>query len=143
MTTVPYLADINFWLALTFKKHPHSPSAWNWMDGQGPTTCFLCRMTQQGFLRLATNAKAISAPLTHHQAWQAYDKFLSDERIEFLEEPPDIETAWRRYSIGLQYSPKVWNDAYLAAFADRWRLKILTFDKGFTAYQDLSVELLS
>ena len=100
-------------------------------------------MTQQGFLRLATNAKAISEPLTHHQAWQAYDKFLSDERIEFLEEPPDVETAWRRHSIGLQYSPKVWNDAYLAAFADRWRLKILTFDKGFTAYQDLSVELLS
>ena len=97
--TVPYLADINFWLALTFRKHPHSPSAWKWMDQQGPATCFMCRMTQQGFLRLATNAKAISEPLTHHQAWSAYDKFLSDERIEFLEEPPDIETAWRGYSI--------------------------------------------
>ena len=99
-------------------------------------------MTQQGFLRLATNAKAISTPLTHHQAWQAYDKFLSDERIEFLEEPPAIETAWRRYSMGRHYSPKVWNDAYLAAFAERWRLRILTFDKGFKTYEGLSVELL-
>ena len=140
--TVPYLADINFWLALTFRKHPHSPSAWKWMDQQGPATCFMCRMTQQGFLRLATNAKAISDPLTHHQAWGAYDKFLSDERIEFLEEPPDIETAWRGYSIARKYSPKVWNDAYLAAFAERWHLKVLTFDRGFTAYKGLSVELL-
>ena len=112
------------------------------MDQQGPATCFMCRMTQQGFLRLATNAKAISEPLTHHQAWSAYDKFLSDERIEFLEEPPDIETAWRGYSITRKYSPKVWNDAYLAAFAERWHLKVLTFDRGFTAYKGLSVELL-
>lgn len=138
-----YLADVNYWLALTFKKHPHCASAWKWMDGLDATSCVMSRMAQQGFLRMATNPKVISSPLTHAQAWNAYDKFLNDERIEFLDEPPDLEIAWRSYTRGRKYSPKIWNDAYLAAFARKVRLKIVTFDKGFKTYDKLSVQLLS
>lgn len=138
-----YLADVNFWLALNFEKHPHSVSAWQWLEGLDATSCLMCRMVQQGFLRLATNPRVTSSPLTHAKAWIVYDKFLSDERIEFVEEPPDMELAWRSFSKGRKFSPKIWNDAYLAAFASTARLKILTFDKGFKAYEGLSVELLS
>ena len=138
-----YLADVNFWLALNFKNHPHSESAWQWMDGLDATSCLMCRMAQQGFLRLATNPRVVSSPLTHAQVWRKYDQFLSDERIEFVDEPPDMELAWRNCSKGRKYSPKIWNDAYLAAFATTARLKIVTFDKGFREYRGLSVELLS
>ena len=100
-------------------------------------------MTQQGFLRLATNPKAMADPLTHNQAWRAYDRFLEDERIEFSEEPLGLEAHWRVYSKGAKYSPKIWNDAYLAAFATSSRMKLVTFDKGFRGYDKLSLELLS
>lgn len=137
------LADVNVWLALAFAHHPHSERAWEWLDAQESNACVMCRMTQQGFLRLATNPKAFSKPLTHRQVWGAYDKFMSDERIDFVEEPPDLIDKWRGCSVKANYSPKIWNDAYLAAFASTGRLKLLTFDKGFRAYEGLSLELLS
>lgn len=137
-----YLADVNLWLALAFEKHIHCERAWAFLDQLEENSCFMCRMTQQGFLRLATNPKVMSPPLKHREAWSAYDKFLNDERIEFAEEPPELQDSWRRYSKGAKYSPKIWNDAYLAAFASKARMRLLTFDKGFKAYEGLSLELL-
>ena len=53
------LLDINVWLALTFDSHVHHGSALSCYNSLPPneTRCF-CRLTQQGFLRLATNQKA-------------------------------------------------------------------------------------
>jgi len=139
---VRYLADVNVWLALTFGRHPHSGAAWAWLDKQEASACLMCRMTQQGFLRLATNPKAFSKPLTHRQAWSVVDRFMTDERIEYAEEPADLEEKWRDFSMGRKFSPKVWNDAFLAAFASTARLKLVTFDKGFNDYKGLSLEVL-
>lgn len=137
-----HLADINVWLALAFGEHPHSKKAWNWLDSQEAGSCLFCRITQQGFLRLATNPKAFSTPLTHKQAWEAYDQFLSDERIEYIEEPEGIEHHWRAFTHKAKHSPKIWNDAYLAAFAKIANLKLLTFDKGFREYSGLTFKQL-
>ncbi len=136
------LGDVNFWLALAFEKHSHSDQAWKWFDQQEADSCYFCRMTQQGFLRLATNPKAMSRPLTHLQAWNAYEKFIGDERIGFADEPPEIEERWKAYSKGAKYSPKIWNDAYLAAFAFCSSMTLTTFDLGFKKYGKLKVQIL-
>jgi len=140
--TVPYLADVNVWLALAFEKHPHCQSAWEWFNEQGSQACRMCRMTQQGFLRLSTNPKAMATPLTHLQAWEACERFLSDDRIEYSQEPPDLSSQWKRYSQNATFSPKIWNDDYLAAFAQSANMTMLTFDRGFKVYEDLEVRLL-
>jgi len=49
------LPDVNVWLALTFDSHIHHPAAKNWFDALSGEVWYFCRMTQQGFLRLATN----------------------------------------------------------------------------------------
>ena len=49
------LPDINVWLALTFDSHVHHRIAKNWFDGLTDEVCYFCRLTQQGFLRLASN----------------------------------------------------------------------------------------
>jgi len=67
---------------------------------------------------------------------------MTDERIEYAEEPADLEEKWRDFSMGRKFSPKVWNDAFLAAFASTARLKLVTFDKGFNDYKGLSLEVL-
>jgi hypothetical protein len=55
-----YLADVNLWLALAFESHVHHASAAAWFRGLASTdSCAFCRMTQQGFLRLSTNPKAL------------------------------------------------------------------------------------
>lgn len=72
------LPDINGWLALTFDSHIHHPAAKTWFDALSGEVCYFCRTTQQGFLRLATNATVFGAhALTLRQAWQEYDLFQS------------------------------------------------------------------
>ena len=138
------LLDINLWLALVFERHFHHRAAKSWFDSVSIGTCFFCRMTQQGFLRLATNPRvmneeAVSLP----DAWGLYDTLLGDEHVGYAEEPAGLEPRWRQYTLAPTYSPKVWNDAYLAAFARAASLSVVTFDQGFSRYPNLDPILLS
>ena len=72
------------------------------------------------------------------------DALLRDDRfVVLLSEPPEIEKHLRRLTQNVTYSPKVWEDAYLAAFAMASGRKLVTFDKGFRAYAGLNVEILA
>src|SRR5207253_10923825 len=103
-----------------------------------------CRMTQQGFLRLATNPQAFGdEAVTLRAAWRLYDAFLADPRVRFAEEPGGLESLWRGYTRTRTFSPKVWNDAYLAAFARAAPHKLITFDRGFARYTGLDYVILA
>jgi toxin-antitoxin system PIN domain toxin len=136
--------DVNVWLALTFDSHVHHPAAKTWFDGLATgAVCYFCRLTQQGFLRLATNASVFgNDALTLPDAWQKYDVFLSDPRIAFADEPAQVESHWRSYTQTRSFSPHVWNDAYLAAFALAMGFQVVTFDKGFAQFQGLPCTIL-
>ncbi len=138
------LPDVNVWLALTFDSHIHHPAAKSWFDGLPiDSVCYFCRLTQQGFLRLATNRSVFgNDAVTLPDEWQKYDLYLSDPRVAFAEEPAHIEIHWRTYTQGRSFSPQVWNDAYLAAFALAGGLELVTFDKGFTQYLNLTSTIL-
>jgi uncharacterized protein len=139
-----FLPDVNVWLALTFDSHVHHVQAKHWFDGLSDRRCAFCRLTQQGFLRLITNPKAFAQDaVTMDRAWELYDALLGDERVIYSDEPAEIEPAWRQLTRGQSFSPKVWNDAYLAAFAKAADLEIATCDKGFKQYLDLRVQFLS
>ena len=137
------LPDINIWLALAFEAHSLHTRAKEWFEGAKAQSCAFCRLTQQGFLRLATNPSVFrNEALTMAQAWSCYDLLLGDERVYLQHEPTDIELAWRELTNRDERSPKVWQDAYLAAFALKSSLRIVTFDQGFKAYSDLPVTVL-
>jgi uncharacterized protein len=140
-----YLPDVNFWLALTFQSHQNHQSASSWFGAlKRGDTCLFCRMTQQGFLRLATNPQAFGAEaVTLDVAWTLYDALLSDSCVGFVPEPPGIEPRWRTFSSPRTFSPKLWNDAYLAAFAVVANCELATFDKAFTQYSGLTVHQLA
>ncbi len=139
-----HLADINIWLALTFEVHAHHRTAKAWFEGTGPGSCAFCRLTQQGFLRLATNPAVFKdEAVTMALAWSCYDGLLADERVYFLREPEGVELAWREYTKSRRYSHRLWNDAYLAAFAQTAGLEIVTFDKGFREYRATNVTIIS
>ena len=131
-----HLPDINIWLALAFDFHIHHQPALDWFDAQPPTSCAFCRMTQQGFLRLATNPKVLGTEaVSLADAWKFYDNLLNDPRVLYADETPGLEQLWRQYTARRTFSPKVWNDAYLAAFAETAQLEFVTFDQAFTQYQ--------
>lgn len=133
-----YLLDVNVWVASAFNSHRHHAPALQWL-GQHPADHFaFCRTTQQGFLRIATNPKAMGEDaLTLPQAWDAYDAMVQHPRIVFLDEPPNLEQHWREYTQDQMYSRKIWTDAYLAAFARTADLHLVTFDSGFSRYDEL------
>lgn len=139
-----HLPDVNVWLALTFDAHVHHPAAKTWFDGlSSDAVCYFCRLTQQGFLRLATNPRVFGKDaLTLPDAWHKYDLFSSDSRVSFADEPAQIETHWRSFTRSRSFSPQVWNDAYLAAFALAGGLELVTFDKGFAQYQNVKCIVL-
>ena len=137
------MPDINVWVAMTFDSHPHHLPAKSWFDAVASGMSF-CRMTQQGFLRLASNPKVAGKhALSLTQAWQKYDSYLCDPRIGFAPEPAGIDPQWRVFSQGSTFSPNVWNDAYLAAFSVAGGYELVTFDKGFVRYPGLPHTLLS
>jgi predicted nucleic acid-binding protein len=62
--------------------------------------------------------------------------------VSFAHEPADLELHWRNFTQGQRSSPKIWTDAYLAAFAQAGGYGLATFDKGFTQYQGLKAIIL-
>ena len=139
-----FLPDVNLWLALAFQAHIHHVTAKEWFEKSASEGCAFCRMTQQGFLRLATNPKAFgSEAVSLSAAWDLYDAFLADPRIYYVEEPANLEPLWRSHTQGRAFSPKVWNDAFLAAFAQAASMTLVTFDRGFAQYKRVNCTILS
>ena len=131
------------WLALVFSGHEHHATALEWFDELESGSCGFCRMSQQGFLRLASNPKAMrSDALTLPETWSVYDALLSDPKVTFVNEAPGVEAAWRALTGDENFSVKIWNDAFLAAFAKTAGLKMVTFDRGFKRYPGLTLLVL-
>ena len=142
------LWDSNVWLALALSKHVHHAAARNWFETVGkPREICFCRSTQQTFLRLLTNAAVFAPygnlPLTNQQAWEAYEALLADYRIELRGgEPPGLEGQWTSFALRASASPKLWMDAYLAAFARAGGYRMVTTDVAFRQFPGLDVLVL-
>ena len=81
-------------------------------------------------------------PLKNHKAWNAYESLLADDRIIFRDEPAGIETIWKKLGTRRETSPKLWMDAYLAAFAIRAGAQLVTIDAAFTQFPGLDAFIL-
>jgi predicted nucleic acid-binding protein len=82
------------------------------------------------------------AAVTMAEAWRAYDAFLADPNVVFADEPAGIEANWRSNTQSGQYSPQIWNDAYLAAFAELGGFDVVSFDRGFSRYKQIHCIIL-
>ena len=139
-----FLPDVNVWLALGFDGHLHHPAAKSWFDGLSSERCLFCRLTQQGFLRLATNPSVFGRDaVTLAAAWDLFDQLMQDPRVAFSQEPVGVESHWRSFTQTLSFSPQVWNDAYLSAFALSQQLEVVTFDKAVSQFLPTVCHVLS
>jgi uncharacterized protein len=140
---MPALCDVNVLLALCYAGHVHHPQALGWLESQEDLGVVLCRQTQLGLLRLLCTPAVMGADVcTLKQAWDVYDAVANDARFDFSLEPDSLEPFLRGYTSAGQVSPKLWQDAYLAAFARAWHLRLATFDQGFRKFDGLQLILL-
>ncbi|MBK9275125.1 MAG: PIN domain-containing protein [Flavobacteriales bacterium] len=142
----PFLPDVNVWLALSLEAHPLHATAMRWFDAARPGSVHFCRYTQQGTLRLLTTAALTTPlglrPLTNKAAIKAMKAMLDDPRIAFAEEPVGLYPAWTELASSSSASPKLWMDAYLAAYARTGGYALVTNDRGLKQLAQADVLLL-
>ena len=137
------LPDINVWIALSSDRHAHHGRAGNWFRATGEAGAAFCRVTQMGFLRLLTNACVMGDDvLSQRQAWSIYDHLVSDPRVVFALEPPNIEHVWKKLTQSAFGATSLWTDAYIAALALLHDFCVVSFDKSFANIAGLDSTIL-
>lgn len=144
------LFDTNVWLAALFTGHPFHAVAQQALAQATPAApAVWCRATQQSFLRLATTPVLLKAygaqGMTNRDALVALDALQALPQVSVRDEPPGVFAQWRSLASSDSAAPKVWMDAYLAAFALRGGLRMLTIDRDFHKFvqQGLDVTVMT
>jgi uncharacterized protein len=139
----PLFPDVNVWVALNYGQHKHHEIANRWYVGL-PLDARLafCRQTQLGLFRILTTAAVMGSDiLTMGDCWQVYDRWRATGQVVWAEEPVSLEAPLRTRTHGTTASPKVWMDAYLAAFAETAGLTLVTFDQALAGKAKAAVLL--
>ena len=143
------LFDTHVWLAAIFPTHPfHAQAQQALQDASSTAPALWCRATEQSFLRLATTPALLKAygaqGMGNRDALQALDALQTLPQVGTLIEAPGVRALWRQLATRDKASPKVWMDAYLAAFAIAGGLRMVTLDRDFHQFapQGLNVLLL-
>lgn len=142
-----FLLDLNVWLALSVKGHAHHQPAAAWLNAEkGTSRIILTRATQSGLLRLLTTEQ-IMAPYgrsahSNDEAWRIVTAWTQLDYVDFEPEPLKLEDLWGLLASHQRPSPKLWNDAYLAAFAQRSGHRLVTFDTAFRQFKGVDLLLL-
>lgn len=141
------LVDTHVWLAALFTTHPFHTHAQQALQQATPSDpAVFCRSTQQSFLRLASTPTLLKAygaeGLTNRDALVALDALQALPQVTVRdEEPPGTFTLWRSLADRDTASPKVWMDAYLAAFAIAGGLRMVTLDSDFKNFVPQGIDL--
>lgn len=142
------ICDSNVILALTLSHHVHHRPALEWLDAVSRRqSVLLCRVVQMSVLRLLSTAAVLAPygnqPLTNAQAWAVWEAIESDDRfISRDDEPTGLAQQWHAFADRPTASPKLWMDAYLAAYATAAGCQMVTTDSGFDQFDGLDLKLI-
>ena len=140
------LLDVNVWVAAIFTAHEFHA---NGMDALRFATrsqpAVFCRVTEHSFLRLITSPRLLAhygaEGMTNRHALAALAGLKARPGVQFWNEPPSTAALWHRLAACDTASPKVWMDAYLAAFAITGNMRLLTLDQDFKNYEKYGLQL--
>ena len=133
------LLDINVWLALSDADHVHNPAAQAYWTGPAHGQLWFCRHTALGFKRLMCQSALLGErALTTVQAFEAYQVIRKQTRVDLMLDPQDLESTWMNLAQHSRWPPRMWPDAYLAAFATAANLRLVSFDQDFSKFAGLN-----
>ncbi len=139
-----WICDVNVLVALMHARHAHSERAVAWLEGrQSPGSVLVCRIAQMGALRILTNPAWLKEEvLGPAEFWRGWDTLMGDDRFAMIGEPSDFEKVWRKVTAAIPKGRIAETDAYFAALAAAAGHAIVTFDRGFSGFKGIEVELL-
>jgi toxin-antitoxin system PIN domain toxin len=129
-----FFPDLNVWLALSDVANTHHAAAWRWRNLlSADHKLIFSRYTQIGLLRLLANSAVMGDQvLKLREAWQVYDRWIEDPRVEFYLEPRGVDSTFRKMTRPLASLPasKAIGDCWLLAFAAEVQATLVTFDSA-------------
>ncbi len=132
------LPDVNVWVAMTVPDHPHYQTARRYWEHEAADLIAFCRVTALGYVRLCTNSAVMRGnPLTLASAWQAYVALRQLPEVTLLGEPDGCEGLLHEWIMAQRFVPRMWTDAYLAAFAHAGGLRLVSFDRDFNRFPEI------
>jgi uncharacterized protein len=140
------LYDSSVWVALSFASHVcHSAAAREFAAADSGNPAVFCRATQISFLRLLTTpviqSRYGSDLISNAIAWNKCQELLALPQVAWMEEPGGLELLWGQCASRPTASPKIWMDAWLAAFAMAADIELATCDQDFNAFRPLGLKL--
>ncbi|MBL8377618.1 MAG: PIN domain-containing protein [Burkholderiales bacterium] len=140
------LFDTNVWLAAFFRAHPgHKTAQRRLTEATAAVPAALCRQTQLSFLRLVSTPALLAAydvaGFANKDAVAVLHAFTAMPNVRTFDEAPGTNESWLRLAAVNTASPKVWMDAYLAAFAITSGLALATFDTDFRNFVGAGLDL--
>lgn len=138
------VVDVNVLLPIALSRHPLRDSAGEWWDTAADHSVVLCLPVRMAVLRLLSNRTVMGDDvLRPESAWSVWAKFCADDRtVERYDSPDGLDMLWFQNVSGRDSSPKLWTDAWLAAFAESAGYEMVTFDRGFRSFSITDLRLL-
>lgn len=133
------LIDANLLLYAVDELSPHHEATKSWLEDalNGPSRIGLPWQSLTGFLRIATNPRAVPAPLTPAEAWSCVEDWL-DAPSAWVPEPGRGHRAiLGRLVRELHLSAKLIPDASLAALCIEHGLAIASADSDFARFAEV------
>ena len=138
------IADVNVFLPLLIRAHPAHQAAIDWFDAQPDGSVGWCLPVELGVLRLLCNPKVMGrdalAPTRALDVWTTLGANARLAKIDRV--PAEHDSYLRRLIAHREPSPDIWTDAWLAALAMSWPCEMVTFDRGFRAFDGVDLRLL-
>jgi toxin-antitoxin system PIN domain toxin len=131
--------DINLLLYATFSTFPEHSNAKSWWDEilSGSQPVRFAYVVILGFIRISTNRRVLSAPLTVAQAVQVVDDWIQQPNVELIA-PADGH--WRNLKTMISKSNAGSNlitDTHIAALAADYGLVVYSNDTDFARFPDI------
>lgn len=132
---MPKFLDVNVWLPLVWNGHVASQSAHQWASTSNEDLV-MCRVTELALLRHLTNPNIMGNDvLTNSAAARVTRALRSQQGIQLAPDPAGMDTIFPSMGATTKADRNRWTDAYLAAFAIAGGHQLITFDRGFAAYE--------
>jgi uncharacterized protein len=141
-----HLIDTNVWVAATFSSHVFHLEAKQFLSELNTQNqAAFCRSTQQSFLRLATTSTVFKfygvELISNRAATEILTAYLAQPTVTSIREPDNVFDLWQKLAALDSASPKVWMDAYLAAFAICKAIPLVSFDQDFKRFKADGLQL--
>jgi hypothetical protein len=123
------LLDVNVLIAMAWPNHVHHVAVLDWLGAPGTIPFATCPVTQSGFIRVSSNARAIPAARSPREAQALLRQITELPGHSFWHDDVDLagdaRVAWDRVGGHAQVT-----DAHLLAIALRHSGRLATLDRG-------------